>query len=178
MGKARANGKVGYMPQYARDYFLRERVRDEIVDWDSPQMKALAGKLSISHLCEANPFDLSGGEQQKCVLAAILSRKPDILLLDEPTKGIDPSAKKALGTLLNEFTASGGTVITATHDFEFAAEYASRCAMLFDGEIVCEDTPRGFFADNRFYTTAIHKGLRHIDARAVFQDDVSILWAR
>ena len=111
-------------------------------------------KLSITHLLESHPFDLSGGEQQKAAMAKLLLMKPDIILLDEPTKGLDAYSKKRFAELLAELKRDGKTVVMVTHDVEFAAEHADRCAMFFDGGIVSVADRVSFFATNRYYTTA------------------------
>lgn len=100
-----------------------------------------------------HPYDLSGGEQQRAALAMLLLSSPELLLLDEPTKGLDAPYKKALCTLLKQFTQNGMTVLFSSHDMEFCAAAADRCALLFDGSpALCCDT-RSFFLQNRFYTT-------------------------
>lgn len=174
MGRVRTEAwPIGYMPQHVRDYFLHDRVAD---DWVAPEdawTKSLAERLGVTGLLHKHPFDLSGGEQQKAALGAILSRKPALIMLDEPTKGVDPAAKHLLAQILRE---TGAAVIIATHDLEFAARWADRCAMLFDGEIAYTCSPRAFFAGNKYYTTAIHKGLRHINESAVVLQDVFTLW--
>jgi energy-coupling factor transport system ATP-binding protein len=171
--KKGAKYTAGYLPQQARDYFLRDKVRDEI-DWtDAAGVNALAERLRISHLLDGHPFDISGGEQQKAALLSVLSRKPELILLDEPTRAMDPPAKETLAGLLRQ---SDAAIVIATHDLEFAARHADRCAMLFDGEIVYEAEPRTFFTQNRYYTTAIHKGLRHIDENAVVLQDAYDTW--
>ena len=104
-------------------------------------MKSGCPRFGIAHLLDRNPFDLSGGEQQKCALAKVLLTEPRILLLDEPTKGIDAGAKQVLRDILTRLKAEGMTLLMVTHDVEFAAETADRCALFFDGEILSAETP-------------------------------------
>ena len=111
-------------------------------------------KLGISHLAKNHPYDLSGGEQQKAALAKILLTKPKILLLDEPTKAIDSGSKATLKQIIDELKSENVAVLTVTHDIEFAASSADRCAFLFNGEVISVDTPDKFFSENNFYTTA------------------------
>jgi energy-coupling factor transport system ATP-binding protein len=132
----------------------------------------LAEKLGISHLLEKHPYDISGGEAQKCALAKVLAAKPDILLLDEPTKAIDPAAKRELARIVNELCREGAAVLAVTHDVEFAAENADRCALFFDGEILAPATPQAFFSANNFYTTAASRISREIFENAVTEGDV------
>lgn len=104
----------------------------------------------LDNLLENHPYDLSGGEQQRAALAKMLLRKPDLLVLDEPTKGLDACFKRKLATILKSLQKNGMTVLMVTHDIEFCAEYADICAMFFDGKIVSEAPPRKFFAENNF----------------------------
>ena len=100
-------------------------------------------------------------------MAKVLLTEPEILLLDEPTKGIDAGAKQTLMALLRELKADGMTVLMVTHDVEFAAEIADRCALFFDGEILSADTPAHFFGGNTFYTTAANRMVRTLCPNAV-----------
>lgn len=134
-----------------------------------------AGKLGISHLLDKHPYDLSGGEQQKAALAKMLLLKPKILLLDELTKGIDAHSKENLSGILCDLKADGITIVIVTHDVEFAAVNADRCALFFDGEITSIDTPAAFFSDNNFYTTAANRIARHLYTNAVTCEDVAEL---
>lgn len=114
----------------------------------------IAERLDITGCLDRHPYDLSGGEKQRAALAKVLLTKPDILALDEPTKGFDFFHKKKLGALLKELSDGGITILMVSHDIEFAAEYAEVCMMYFEGDIVCSGTPYEVFAGNRFYTTA------------------------
>ena len=128
---------------------------------------AVAEKIGISHILNKHPFDLSGGEQQKCAIAKMLLLEPEILLLDEPTKGLDAYSKRTLKEILASLKNDGLTVLTVTHDVEFAAENADRCALFFDGEILSADVPEKFFSENNFYTTAANRMARNIWKNAV-----------
>lgn len=128
--------------------------------------------FGISHLRDRHPYDLSGGEQEKAALAKVLLASPDILLLDEPTKGLDAHFKKELGELLSRLSANGVSILTVTHDVEFAAQYATRCGMFFGGEIVSEGSPREFFGGKSFYTTDAARMSRGIIDGAVLTEDI------
>ena len=128
----------------------------------------VCSKLGIEHLLDRHPYDLSGGEQQKAALAKLLVRKPRILLLDEPTKGMDYDAKLSTIALVKELRGEGLTMILVTHDAECAALCADRCALLFDGSIVSNDTPERFFSSLSHYTTAA----AHI-SRGFFENTVT-----
>jgi energy-coupling factor transport system ATP-binding protein len=109
---------------------------------------------------DSHPYDLSGGEQQRAALAKVLLLRPKILLLDEPTKGLDAEFKHVFAGILKSLAASGVAVVMVSHDLEFCAEYADGCALFFDGAIVSEGAPRGFFSGNSFYTTAANRMAR------------------
>ena len=112
-----------------------------------------AAKLELTDKLTSHPFDLSGGELQRAAIGKLLLQDADILLLDEPTKGLDAYLKQELAGILKKLTAEGITILMVTHDLEFAASYADRCALLFDGRITSEEEPHVFFRGNRFYTT-------------------------
>ena len=114
-------------------------------------------EMELEHLRESHPYDLSGGEQQRLALGKLLLLEPKILLLDEPTKGLDPFFKRTLAGIFRRLCGQGVTILMVTHDIEFCAAYADRCAMFFDGEIVSCDAPKAFFAGNNFYTTSANR---------------------
>ena len=107
-----------------------------------------------------HPYDLSGGEQQLVALAKVLSNEPKLLLLDEPTKGLDAYAKQRIIKIIRELKSSGVTVVVVTHDVEFASLCADRCALFFRGSIVSTSVPSEFFSENSFYTTAANRMTR------------------
>ena len=135
-------------------------------------MARLCERLRITDILDSHPYDVSGGELQKAALAKVLASRPKVLLLDEPTKGIDVRGKRELASLLSELRAEGMTVLSVTHDAEWAAAHADRCGLLFDGEIISEDVPAGFFADNAFYTTAANRIARGILDGVTVVDDI------
>ncbi|MBR1832503.1 MAG: energy-coupling factor ABC transporter ATP-binding protein [Ruminiclostridium sp.] len=142
---------LALMPQDIKTVFLRNTVREELEDAGT-DISSLPFDLT-PHL-DKHPYDLSGGEMQLCAFAKVLALKPKILLLDEPTKGLDAASKIKIIALLKQLTANGMTIVTVTHDVEFAAECADRCALFFRGEIVSAAPPDEFFSENSFYTTA------------------------
>jgi energy-coupling factor transport system ATP-binding protein len=123
-------------------------------------------------LLSSHPYDLSGGEQQRAALAKTLLLRPRILLLDEPTKGFDAEFKAVFADILRKLAEGGAAVIAVSHDVEFCAEYADRCALFFDGSIVTEGTPRAFFSGNSFYTSAANRMARHRFPLAITTNDV------
>lgn len=132
----------------------------------------VAEMLSITHILDKHPYDLSGGEQQKVALGKILLLKPKLLLLDEPTKGIDAFSKLVLRDILLDLKKQGVTMVVVTHDVEFAALISDRCGLFFDQEIVSIDKPGPFFSNNHFYTTAANRISRHRYENAITCDDV------
>lgn len=171
-GRLNILGKnIGYMPQNINSFFKADTVRQEIAfdNCDQNYCAYLLNRLRITHLKDRNPFDLSGGEALRICIASILLKKPDIVLLDEPTRGLDQALKRVLAQLLNE---CGATVVIATHDLEFAAGFAHRCILLFDGEASIDETARSFFKHNRYYTTGISRAFRHVCADVITQEDV------
>lgn len=160
-GKIKKQGKAVLLPQNPLSLFLYSSVMDELNDVAQSNNTSDSGLYEIIKFCrlenlsERHPYDLSGGERQRLGLAMALLAKPEILLLDEPTKGFDAFFKAELGTVLKKLCRDSGlSVIMASHDIEFGAEYSDRCGLFFDGEIVTENDTRGFFSGNVFYTTA------------------------
>lgn len=176
-GNSLYRGVLALLPQNPQTVFIRDTVRADLTEMlevhgvpkaeREKKIMDVAEKLSITSLLDRNPFDLSGGEGQKCALAKVLLTNPGILLLDEPTKGIDAGGKLVLKDILERLKADGMTVLLVTHDVEFAAETADRCALFFDGEILSADTPMRFFGGNTFYTTAANRMARTLCPNAV-----------
>ena len=135
-------------------------------------VREVAALTDIVPLLDAHPFDLSGGEVQRAALAKVLLNEPRLLLLDEPTKGLDAFFKEKLAALLRSLTARGTTVLMVSHDVEFCASYADRCALFFDGDAVTTNPPRRFFASNSFYTTAANRISRGLFENAVTVEEV------
>ncbi|WP_042205428.1 ABC transporter ATP-binding protein [Paenibacillus durus] len=177
---------AGYLAQNPLLYFSHDTVSEELRHMAKyAGLSASEGEREIASLVEAfglgavlgsHPHDISGGEQQKAALAMVLLLRPDILLLDEPTKGLDPAAKEHLAELLGSLVDSGKSVTFVTHDVEFAARHASRCAMLFDGSMAAEGTPEAFFGANYFYTTAVNRMVRDRLPQALTIEDVMAQW--
>ena len=176
-GNSLYRGVLALLPQDPQTVFVRDTLREDLAEIPASRgvpaaereraVLEIAKKLSVTHLLDRNPFDLSGGEAQKCALAKVLLTQPRILLLDEPTKGIDAGGRLLLGELLGRLKAEGMTVVLVTHDVEFAASVADRCALFFDGELLSADTPMRFFGGNTFYTTAANRMARSLCPNAV-----------
>lgn len=171
--KAYKNGSLfremlAFLPQEPVTMFVKESVRDDLLQsGDKAAVDNVAQRMGIEHLLDRHPWDLSGGEIQKCAFGKILLADPKIIVLDECTKGMDSFAKKALGDTLLSLKAEGRTILLVTHDLEFAAQYCDRCGLLFDGKIAAEDNAVEFFSHNRFYTTAAARLTRGFFSGAV-----------
>ena len=127
--------------------------------------------MEIAHLRKSNPYDLSGGEQQRLALAKILAGHPDILFLDEPTKGLDPFFKRTLGNILKSLTEKGLTIILVSHDIDFCAEYGDRSGLFFDGEILAQSDAASFFRGNGYYTTTTNKIVREWESDIILCEE-------
>lgn len=183
------NGYLGVLPQNPQSLFLKKTVLEDLYsviggkkEKTSPEYpinmkkeKAIAGIVSLTHLeglLERHPYDLSGGEQQRLALAKVLLLRPKILLMDEPTKGMDAEYKEELGEILKKLQQHGITIFMISHDVEFVAEYADRVGLFFEGNIVTNKETREFFAGNSFYTTAANRMARQFFPGAVTGRDV------
>ncbi len=183
------NGYLGVLPQNPQSLFLKKTVLEDLYsviggkkEKTSPEYpinmkkeKAIEGIVSLTHLeglLERHPYDLSGGEQQRLALAKVLLLRPKILLMDEPTKGMDAEYKEELGEILKKLQQHGITIFMISHDVEFVAEYADRVGLFFEGNIVTNKETREFFAGNSFYTTAANRMARQFFPEAVTGRDV------
>ena len=153
----RGAGSAALLPQNPKALLVAETVRDELMEWastcgyDEAVARERAASLGLSGLDGRHPYDLSGGQRQLLALAKLLLIGPELLLLDEPTKGLDLASRRIIARALRGHAEAGGTVIMATHDLDFAEQVADDIAMMFDGEIACMEPPADFFSDNVFY---------------------------
>lgn len=172
-GKKEVFGRVSALPQDPKLLFSRKSAADELKDGvDGGDISNVISLCRLEKLLNRHPYDLSGGEQQRLALAKALLQSPDILLLDEATKGLDAEFKRTFASIIKSLTASGICVIMVSHDVQFCAENADRCVLFFDGIAVAEDVPRRFFADGSFYATSVSRMARNIIPNAVTAEDV------
>ena len=171
------HGCLAMLPQDPKSLFVKKTVREDLSEMtrDKSSIESIAALCQITELLDSHPYDLSGGEQQRAALAKVLLTNPRLLLLDEPTKGIDSFFKETFAGILADLKKQGITIVMVSHDVEFCARYADVVSMFFDGQILTTDTPRRFFGSNSFYTTAAHRMSRHIFHMAVTVDDVLTL---
>ena len=171
-------GTLAMLPQDPKSLFVKKTVREDLEEMtkDKTLITEIAATCQIETLLECHPYDLSGGEQQRAALAKVLLTQPKLLLLDEPTKGIDSFFKETFAEILKELKARGITIVMVSHDVEFCARYADLVSMFFDGQILTTDHPRRFFGNNSFYTTAANRMSRHVFSMAVTAEDVVSLY--
>ncbi len=162
-GKVRygKGARIAYLPQEPYELFTQETVSEELAVVCA-EYEEIAQRFKLNGLMDKHPYDLSGGEVQRLAMAKLMLKAPDILLLDEPTKGMDAAFRTEFAEYLTEIAEKGTAVLLVTHDTELAALCAYRCGMLFGGEIVSEDEPERFFADNYFYTPPVCRLARGI----------------
>ena len=183
-GTVQVRGRVGHLPQNPQTLLLKRTVREDLFEifrgtkTPREEQEALVERITalcgLSSFLDRHPYDISGGEQQRTALAKVLLTRPDILLLDEPTKGFDAEFKVTFARILRRLTAQGVTVLLVSHDVAFCAAYAHTCGLFFDGSIVAQGTPREFFSGNSFYTTPANRMARQWIPRAVTAADVTL----
>ena len=173
-------GGLSMLPQDPRSLFVKQTLREDLAEMSSDKEKItqISRLCEIDHLLDAHPYDLSGGEVQRAALAKVLLTNPRLLLLDEPTKGLDSFFKVKLAGILKQLRKTGMTIVMVSHDVEFCAEYADLVGMFFDGQLLTTDTPRRFFGSNSFYTTAANRMSRCVFRNAVTASDVAGLIRR
>ena len=182
-GTVNCRGTIGVLPQNPQTLFVKKTVREDLAEilGDSRKNEQTERIAHVVALCrlegllDRHPYDLSGGEQQRAALAKVLLLDPDILLMDEPTKGLDAEFKQVLAEILQALLRRGVTILMVSHDIAFCARYAHRCALFFDGGTVSEGTPRAFFSGNSFYTTSANRMARELAPEAITPEDVIVL---
>ncbi len=177
-------GVVSLLPQNPQTLFVKKDVLAELFDVLQEQddsyedsMKKIETVITLCRLeglQQRHPYDLSGGEQQRLALAKLLLLSPKVLLLDEPTKGLDAGFKEELADILSSLTAAGVAVIMVSHDVEFCARHTDRCGLFFDGALVSQEGARSFFDGKSFYTTAASRMSRDLLSGAVVAEDIIV----
>ena len=181
-GDVRLHGKLGHLPQNPQTLFVKRTVREDLYemfrgqkipkDQQDAEIARIVELCGLREFLDRHPYDISGGEQQRSALAKVLLTAPDILLLDEPTKGFDAEFKVTFALILRRLVTQGVTILMVSHDVPFCAEYAHKCGLFFDGHLVAEGTPHDFFSGNSFYTTPANRMARHLIPKAVTVADI------
>ncbi len=182
-GQVKSQGRILYLSQDPKDLFTEVTVEEELAEafWGQKRseeeimgkVSAMLEQMKLSDLRQKNPMDLSGGQKQRLALGKILLLEPDILLLDEPTKGLDSLFKDQLYVILKDLLAGGLTLLFVSHDLEFAAKICHRAGLLFQGQITSEGSVREFFTGNAFYTTAARRMTRNILPDCILPEDIT-----
>lgn len=145
------------LPQDPKALFAEERVDEELMEWahiggyDADEVQAMMGELGLADRAGLHPYDLSGGQRQMLALGKLLLVHPRLLLLDEPTKGLDHTARERVAGMIEAARRDGVTVIVSTHDLAFVRRVADRVSLMFDGELACTEPVGEFFRNNLFY---------------------------
>ena len=173
---------LAVLPQDPQTLFVSKTVKLELEtvvqtlklsnEEEADEINSIVRLLNLEYLLERHPYDLSGGEQQKVAFAKILLLHPRILLLDEPTKGLDAASKEVLADILQRLKAKDIAIVMVTHDIEFSASHSDRCALFFDGSIISTDETKTFYSGNHYYTTAAHRMSRHLFSNVITCEDV------
>ncbi len=169
-GKVLREGKCCYLPQNPQSLFAEISVEEELADAfkcygkdafagfsteeKRRQVEEMLAFLDLGEVRKQNPYDLSGGQMQRLALGKLLLLQPELLLLDEPTKGMDGSFKESFAGMLHRLQKENMTIVMVSHDLNFIAEYMEQVAMVFDRGILCRGSVREFLRNNAFYTTA------------------------
>jgi len=159
-----------FLPQNPKALFVCDTTSEELREWQDgcgytdEAVAATVARFGLEALLEQHPYDLSGGQQQRLALAKLLLTDPQLLLLDEPTKGLDAQTKCAIARLLLELRDNGVTIVMATHDLAFVQVLSDTATMLFDGQAVCTEPASEFFADNLFYRPIVDEFVQRWDA--------------
>lgn len=181
-GQVRINGKnlkemdtkervktIGYLSQNPNDYLGRDTVFDEVAytlrnigEYDAHRVDKMLLRMDLEYLRNKNPRDLSGGEKQRTALACTMIAEPEVLILDEPTRGMDWNSKESLGRYLRELCSSGTSVVLITHDVDFAADYTDSIALMFDGSIIASGECSEMVKDAIYYSPQAAKVFRGI----------------
>lgn len=172
--------RVAVLPQNPEALFLKDSVFENLKMFSvsEGEVDSLLERLFLKEKKASHPYDLSGGEQQRLALIMLLLSKPDVLLLDEPTKGLDFKCRQILSEILFELKAEGKTIILVTHDLDFSAEISDRAALMFGGRVAAIGMPSEIFSKNSYYTTKASKMSAHLFSNAVTAKEVLSLCKR
>lgn len=179
-GKIRIQSpRSALLPQDVKSLFLYDTVLEDLMEWSGragytqSQAEAFLAQFGLEECAHRHPYDLSGGQMQLVALIKLLLLSPDILFLDEPTKGMDAWMKQRIAAILKDLHRQGKTLVLVTHDLDFAACVAQRCSLLFDGDLISTALAKSFFLGNAHYTTAVNRVTRNIWPNMVTLEDIA-----
>lgn len=170
--------KIAVLVQNPQCCFVKDTVREELnatiknFALTNERLNEVISIMEIDDILDSHPYDISGGELQRAAIAKLLLPSPEVLFLDEATKGMDAFFKEKFGRLLKKLTESGVSIVLVSHDIEFCAEFADRMAMFFDGAITAEGTAREVLLNNSFYTTVANRLSRGIMKPSLTVDEI------
>lgn len=175
-------GGMVYMPQDPMAIFTEINVHDELreamvgLDISSGEkeerISQMLSRLELAGYEKVHPYDLSSGQMQLLALGKLLLLEPKIILMDEPTKGLDYDRKLQFGSIMDELVKKDVAILMVSHDVEFCARFASRCALMHNGKIVAASPSREFFSGNRFFTTYANRMARAYMSNAILPEEV------
>lgn len=188
-GSIKLDGQIAYLSQEPSDYLFNDTVEQELLFsqmqkgvHDLLKLEKTLKDLDIYELKDKNPRDLSGGQKQRVAIATLLVNDPDIVIMDEPTRGLDPILKSRLGDIINRLKEQGKSIILISHDMEFASRYMDNISLMFSGTLMKTESKEEFFTKSLFYSTAMSRlftgivdgvySLENIEARTLNQKEV------
>jgi energy-coupling factor transport system ATP-binding protein len=161
-GRIEAPRGCALLSQSPDDFFVHERVGDEL---PGESGRRALDAVDLGWALEADPHDLSGGERQRLALAIVMAgrgadeARPGLVCLDEPTRGMDRARKGELAQRIGRLVAAGSAVVVATHDVEFAAEFADRAVLLGDGELIADGPCSEVLSGGWYFATEVARVL-------------------
>ncbi|MBQ3118154.1 MAG: ATP-binding cassette domain-containing protein [Clostridia bacterium] len=174
MGSVKVKGACAMLPQNCENLFVYKTVYEDLkeITKDEETIKEYARLCGIEHLLYRHPGDLSGGESERAALCKVLLTDSDVVLLDEPTKGMDAEFKQDFEQILKTLTEQKKTVVMVSHDVEFCALVCDRCALLFNGEFTSVDKTCEFFSKKAFYTTSANRMARGLADELILPEEL------
>lgn len=176
------NEAMVFMPQDAMALFTAITVEEELMEAldglsielakKKELVSDMVNKIALFGYEKRHPYDLSSGEQQMLALGKLLLLNPKIILMDEPTKGLDYDRKTEIGNVIKHLSEEGITILLVSHDIEFCARFADRCGLMHNGRVVAAENTRDFFSGNKFFTTATNRIARRYIPRAILPEEV------
>lgn len=173
---------IGYLSQNPNDYFGRETVFDEVAyslrnigEYSQEKVINILEEMDLLGAKDKNPRDLSGGEKQRVAIACTIALNPEVLILDEPTRGMDSLSKDKIGQIIQKLSNKGKAIIIITHDSDFAADYSHSVSLMFNGEIVASGMTEDVLYDSIYYSPQVARMFKNKCKIVKTQDAVELL---